>query len=93
MFSGCESLESLDLSNFDTDGFSHLGRYHIGGMFENCNSLRKLVISSTFNVTADMKLVGRGSGFCGWANENNTKNLMKAKIATFSGAGTYIHVK
>ncbi len=90
MFSGCNALETLDLANFDTTGCS----YHIERMFENCTSLSKLTISDKMNVTAEMCLTGKADNFRGWANENDLRTIItgKDKIATFSGAGTYIHV-
>ena len=43
MFSGCSSLETIDLSNFD---FSNSGSYSIGGMFQNCHSLKSVKFPS-----------------------------------------------
>ena len=43
MFSGCSSLETIDLSNFD---FSNSGSYSIGGMFQNCESLKSVKFPS-----------------------------------------------
>lgn len=43
MFSGCSSLETIDLSNFD---FSNSGSYSIGGMFQNCRSLKSVKFPS-----------------------------------------------
>ena len=47
MFSGCSSLESLDLSGFDTSKAEYLT-----GMFEYCKNLKTLDLSSfdTHNV-------------------------------------------
>ena len=90
MFSGCNALETLDLANFDTTGCS----YHIERMFESCTSLSKLTISDKMNVTVEMCLTGKADNFRGWANENDLRTIItgKDKIATFSGAGTYIQV-
>ena len=90
MFSGCNALETLDLANFDTTGCG----YHIERMFENCTSLQKLTLSAKINVTPEMCLIAKSDNFRGWANENDLGNIItgRDKVATISGAGTYIHV-
>ena len=46
MFSGCESLKTLDLSSFDTRRVENFS-----GMFENCRSLEKLLVSEYFIIS------------------------------------------
>ena len=40
MFLGCESLEVIDMLNWDMSNIDNL--YGIGGLFENCSSLKKI---------------------------------------------------
>lgn len=46
MFSGCSSLEILDLSSFDTTGFSSIYSQANSGMFEGCSSLKQIDIGT-----------------------------------------------
>ena len=51
MFYGCESLNSLDLSNFNADNVKSMS-----GMFSGCKSLTSLNISN-FNIPSEKILI------------------------------------
>ena len=46
MFSGCESLTSLDLSNFDTKNVINMSH-----MFSGCCSLKEITLSYKFDTS------------------------------------------
>ena len=76
MFRGCSSLESIDLSSFNTTNLQN-----IGNMFSRCSSLKSIDLSSFNTINAnDMSFMFRGcsslksvdlSSF----NTNNVKNM------------------
>ena len=64
MFYGCNSLISLDLSNFNTQNVTNMN-----GMFYNCNSLISLDLSN-FN-TQNVTNMNYMFSFCNSLKKNN----------------------
>ena len=83
MFSGCESLTALDLSNFDTSKVEKMD-----GMFSGCESLTSLDLSNfdTSKVTADMGLM---FWFCTSLRTLDLSNFDTAKVTEGMFSGCY----
>ena len=70
MFSGCSSLQSLDLSNFDTSNVTNMG-----SMFNGCSSLQSLDLSNF-----DTSKVTNMDGMFGYSKRNKI-SYIKCKQA------------
>ncbi len=90
MFSGCTSLRSVDLSEFnyqyvtDTDG-----------MFFGCTALTSVKLPAGFEVTKGMKLMNAGTEYAGWSKKGSTGIISGTDTyAAFKAdtAGEYIRV-
>ena len=70
MFSGCSSLTSLDLSNFDTSQVTSMA-----GMFSECSSLTILDLSSfdTSKVTGHYAMMNMFCNCPAWNTIDQTK--------------------
>ena len=77
MFSGCNSLQSLDLSSFDTSNVMSMA-----GMFENCSSLQSLNLSS-FN-TSSVEQMEFMFFLCVNLNNVDLSSFNTSKVRTFS---------
>ena len=77
MFSGCNGLTSLDLSNFNTSGVTSMI-----GMFRGCNGLTSLDVSSfdTSKVTDMMSMFGR----CSSLTSLTLSNFNTSKVTNMS---------
>ncbi|MEI5990102.1 hypothetical protein A5881_001595 [Enterococcus termitis] len=94
MFYGCKSLETVNLSNFDTTSLLSIGR---GEMFTGCTSLDTLALGRYFhlsdryrNVELESKNTLSYSG--AWIGPNDTRyNSTELFMSGYKGAvpGTY----
>ena len=77
MFSGCYSLESLYLTNFNISN-----AHHIGGMFENCHSINSLNLNN-FDTS---KILNMDNMFanCYSLNDLNINNFDTSQVTIMS---------
>ena len=74
MFSDCSSLESIDLSSFNTTNVNNMS-----GMFSNCSSLKSIDLSS-FNTTNVKDMSYMFSGCSSLKKDNIILNNKDDKI-------------
>ncbi|MBQ4362593.1 MAG: BspA family leucine-rich repeat surface protein [Oscillospiraceae bacterium] len=90
VFSGCESLLSLDLSGWDTSEVTTMI-----GMFAGCSSVTSLKLPAGFSVTTAMQLPNNTGGYIGWAKSGTNTVISKSgRFAEFAAPakGEYIRI-
>jgi surface protein len=86
MFSGCRSLTSLNLSNFDTSKVTNTY-----DMFKDCNNLKTIIVSNKFvtnNMTTSIHMFHQSSKIVGGNGTKYNSNYVDRTYARIDKSGT-----